>query len=151
MVLIKAQVLALQQDLVDAFDSNDFQLQLRTFKDRQFADRQSYFCAMQDAAMSAQSKVLPKYGYETSATGVAEMVKMLTSHLMQNEALNRKKATAKAKALAVGFRPNNQSWKWPAFIARHAIDFDTASTSAPDPSDGDLLDCECEFDSDEAM
>jgi hypothetical protein len=104
----------LKQDLIDAFDSDDFQYKLLELKNAHFSDCTKAAVAMRDTAMVAQKVVLRKHSFPESFTGLAEMVAALSSHLMFEEKLSYQKAAAKAKALALGLESSQTSgWSWP--------------------------------------
>merc|ERR1712224_329327 len=62
--------------------------------------------------------VLRKHNFSEDTAGVAKMVAALSSHLMLEESLCERQATAKAKALAIGLGSSQTGgWSWPEFSA----------------------------------
>mmetsp|Transcript_69768 Transcript_69768/g.175718 ORF Transcript_69768/g.175718 Transcript_69768/m.175718 type:complete len:362 (+) Transcript_69768:97-1182(+) len=72
--LTKERVLFLQQELLEAFSTEDFQASLQELKTRHATSSLNFRRARQQLALQVQEKVLPKYGYRGTLTGVAQMI-----------------------------------------------------------------------------
>jgi len=133
-MLTVAQAEELQQDLIQAFNSNAFQLCLLTLRQAHNPNPQS----MRETAMVAQHEVLQKYGFSSGPQGVADMVSTLASFFVTEERLSRSKALAKAKAACIGEESGRRlGWNWPTLAG---LPHDTASTAVPSGDNKDVAD-----------
>uniref|UniRef100_A0A7S0B860 Phospholipase B-like n=1 Tax=Pyrodinium bahamense TaxID=73915 RepID=A0A7S0B860_9DINO len=126
----------LEEDLLQAFNARDFQLQLLVLRQTRYPNANALAAAIRETAMVAQMDVLVRYNFMPNALGVAEMAQSLASHYVRHEGLGIADAFTKAKALCVGMTSGHQQgWSWPGLWA--ATD-DAASTNVPGTDCDDL-------------
>lgn len=125
------RAVTMQADLRNAFNEPDFQMQLLALRQEGGLTRQHLIEAMRQAAFTAQSKVLRKYGFEANADGIHAMVRVLTMHFIRYERRPPEQARARAKAIVIGY----QAWQSPSQVIPEPHISDAASTRAPDSDD----------------
>lgn len=78
----------LQRELLEGFNSTDFQEELlRLMRDHGSADTPYHLDGRRQLCLRVQARVLPKYGYPGTAEGVGAMMEMLNGLLPHSEEL----------------------------------------------------------------
>jgi len=109
-----ARARQLQEDLVEAFNAREFQSRLSELQHRRNLDLAAFMMAMRETALVAQVAVLIKHEFTPNPDGVRDMVESLTMFFMEEEGIDHKIASGKAKALAIGMESGSlQGWSWP--------------------------------------
>eukprot|EP00928_Gymnodinium_smaydae_P037007 TRINITY_DN25758_c0_g1_i1.p1 TRINITY_DN25758_c0_g1~~TRINITY_DN25758_c0_g1_i1.p1 ORF type:complete len:161 (+),score=20.64 TRINITY_DN25758_c0_g1_i1:173-655(+) len=148
--LTSSQVKNLMRDLHSAYEEPAFQLSLLTMRQQDFPSRPAMMAAARQAALVAQGRVLPNYGFEPTVAGVDAMVKALTNYFIIEDTMDPRKASMQAKAVAIGWAAHfhredspgpsmRRSWQWPTqmFHGRGGS-WETASTCVPDTEISDI-------------